>query len=244
MFGKMKNFDNLKNLIKNNAFHTIIVSRYVGFYEMYPTISFYQSFIWGHDIALFNYGSSLSVENILTKWSEKITGCVCQTEWHKNLFLSMYPQLKDKVNIINNGIDTKLFTPLVNSNNKKVTDRFIYTSCSERGLSRLLELWPQITDNLPNAELYISSYNQFPSNDEEIKLQNIINSFSNIKHVGKMNKTELYNLMSTAEYWLYPTNFNETSCITSMEMLMSEVICLYYPVAVLNNTLGDYGIKV
>ena len=61
--------------------------------------------------------------------------------------------------------------------------------------------------------------------------------------MGKLDKDKLYELMSSAEYWLYPTSFPETSCITAMEMLKSEVICLYYPVAGLNNTLGDYGIK-
>ena len=29
-----------------------------------------------------------------------------------------------------------------------------------------------------------------------------------------------------------------------MEMLMNEVICLYYPVAGLVDTVGNYGIKV
>jgi hypothetical protein len=73
---------------------------------------------------------------------------------------------------------------------------------------------------------------------------NIITQYTNIKHVGKLNKTELYKLMKSSEYWLYPTNFNETSCITSMEMLMNDVICIYYPLAGLVNTLGDYGIPV
>ena len=50
--------------------------------------------------------------------------------------------------------------------------------------------------------------------------------------------------MATAEYWLYTSYFQETSCITSLELLASEVICLYYPVAGLVNTLGDYGIKI
>jgi hypothetical protein len=50
--------------------------------------------------------------------------------------------------------------------------------------------------------------------------------------------------MSIAEYWLYPSYFPETSCITSLEMLASEVICLYYPVAGLVNTIGDYGIPI
>jgi glycosyl transferase family 25 len=50
--------------------------------------------------------------------------------------------------------------------------------------------------------------------------------------------------MAKTEYWLYPTDFTETSCITSLEMLMSGVICLYYPVAGLVDTLGDYGIPI
>ena len=234
------NLHNLKNLINTTAFHTIIVSRYLNFYEFYKNFSSHQTFIWGHDVILFPFDTNLSVENILTKWSSKINGCICQTEWHKNLFLSLYPQLKDKMHIINNGINVELFI----SKSKKINNRFLYTSCSERGLDRLLELWPSITENIPDSELFISSYNLFPSNEQEIKLKTIIDSYSNIKHLGKLNKPELYDLMSTAEYWLYPTSFNETSCITSMEMLLSEVICIYYPLAGLVNTLGDYGIPV
>ena len=37
--------------------------------------------------------------------------------------------------------------------------------------------------------------------------------------------------MAISEYWLYPTGWFEKSCITALEMLMSEVLCIYYPVA-------------
>ena len=234
-------FNNLNNLIKTTAFHTIIVSRYLNFYELYRNFSAYQTFIWGHDITLYAYGTDLSVESILTKWSSKITGCICQTEWHKNLFLSSFPQLKDKITTINNGINANMFS---NTKVKKVTNRFIYTSCSERGLYKLVQLWSSILENLPDAELVISSYNNFPNSEEDNKILEIINKTQSIKHMGKLNRSELYNLMSSAEYWLYTSYFQETSCITSLELLASEVICLYYPVAGLVNTLGVYGIPV
>jgi FkbM family methyltransferase len=237
---KFINLNNIPTFLKTYPINTIIVSRYINFYELYPYFSSYKTFIWGHDIVLFQYGTSLSVEQILEKWSTKINGCICQTNWHKTLFLSQYPQLTKKCYTINNGIDISLFPNKVN----KINNRFIYTSCSERGLDRLLELWPDICEKIPDAELYISSYNPFPHNDYENNLNNIIKKYSNITHVGKLNKTELYNLMSTAEYWLYPTNFNETSCITAMEMLMSQVICIYYPIAGLVNTIENYGIPV
>ena len=188
-------FNNLTNLIKTTAFHSVIVSRYLNFYELYRNFSAYQTFIWGHDITLYAYGTDLSVESILKKWSDKITGCICQTEWHKNLFLSSFPQLKDKISTINNGINVDLF----NSLNKKITNRFIYTSCSERGLYKLVQLWPSILENLPDAELVISSYNSFPKSEEDNKILEIINKTPSIKHMGKLNRSELYNLMASAE---------------------------------------------
>ena len=233
--------NNLKNLIKTTSFHTIIVSRYLNFYELYRNFSAYQTYIWAHDITLYAYGTDLTVESILTKWSGKITGCICQTQWHKDLFLSSFPQLKDKIGIINNGINANMFS---NTKAKKIANRFIYTSCSERGLYKLTQLWSSILEQLPDAELVISSYNNFPKSEEDNKILEIINKTSSIKHMGKLNRTELYDLMSSAEYWLYPSYFQETSCITSLELLASEVICLYYPVAGLVNTLGDYGIPV
>lgn len=234
------NLNSLRALAKTIPFHTVIVSRYIGFYEMFSEISFYQSFIWGHDIILFHYGCPLDTNSILKKWNKKINKCICQTEWHKNRFLDLYPELNDKIITINNGICIDKF--IYKSN--KIANKFIYTSCSERGLDRLLELWPQIIENLPDAELSICSYNKFPSNEYEKNINEIINKHDSITHLGCLNKDDLYKLMSTAEYWLYPTNFDETSCITSMEMLMSEVICIYYPRAGLVNTLCDYGIPV
>jgi GR25 family glycosyltransferase involved in LPS biosynthesis len=157
-----------------------------------------------------------------------------------NLFKETYPKLTDKLYAINNGIEIEKFI----YNRTKIENRFIYSSCSERGLDRLLELWPEILKELPNSELFICSYNKFPHNDYENNLKNIIDQYESVKHVGCLNKSELYELMSTSEYWLYPTNFSETSCITSMELLMSDVICLYYPLAGLVNTIGDYGIPI
>lgn len=232
--------DKLTKLFENIPFYTVIVSRYLDFYELYQNACFYKSIIWGHDIRLFSYGSNLNANQILEKWNNKIDYCVCQTQWHQDLFLKLYPCLKDKLTNINNGISVEKFTyaPF------KILNRFIYTSCAERGLDKLLELWPKISESMPNAELFICSYNDFPRDDFEKGLQTTINSFNNISHLGKLTKDKLYELMSSAEYWLYPTNFEETSCITAMEMLMSEVICIYYPVAGLANTLGGYGIPI
>lgn len=252
------NHSNLNTLLRNTAFHTIIVSRYVNFFEFYRYIYAYQIYIWAHDIHLITYGSNSIPSDILLLNDSKIKGCICQTEWHKNLYETSYKSLVDKIHVINNGIDTSMFEAVdTNANTKinvtisitKVKNRFIYSSCMERGLERLLELWPQICKNLENAELYICTYNNFPRTDshnyeKDMKIKKMMDRYSNVKYMGKLIKPDLYALMSTCEYWFYPTNFNETSCITAMEMLMSEVICIYYPMGGLVNTMSDYGIQV
>lgn len=65
-----------------------------------------------------------------------------------------------------------------------------------------------------------------------------------IEHLGRLGRNALYELMSTGEYWLYPSYWPETSCITALEMLRSEVVCVYFPVAGLTNTMEDYGIPI
>jgi glycosyltransferase involved in cell wall biosynthesis len=234
--------NNLNQLIENTAFNTIIVSRYISFYEMFKECSFYQSYIWAHDTELISYGSSLDATQILTKWNNHINGCICLTEWHQKVFIEKYPILTNKINIINNGIDINSFKKFNKPN--KIKNKFIYTSRPERGLNLLLNLWQQILVKIPDATLSISSYVNFPSTPEDVLLKNIIDNTDSITYLGNLNVNKLYEEMSSSEYWLYPTHYPETSCITALEMLMSEVICLYYPVAGLPYTIDKYGIQV
>ena len=231
---------NLENLLKNTNFHTIVISRYVGFFDMYPYSKSFQNFIWVHDTVINSYGSSLNDVGLLKKWESRINGIVCLTQWHKEHLEGLYPAIQGKTHIINNGIKSEMFTfPFV-----KKPNSFVYTSCPERGLNRLLELWPSILEKFPDAELNISTYVDFPRHDAEREIQKTIESLTNVKHLGKLGPEELYELMSKSEYWLYPTDWPETSCITSLEMLRSEVICIYYPIAGLTWTMSDFGIKI
>jgi glycosyltransferase involved in cell wall biosynthesis len=232
----------LTNLVNSTPIHTLIVSRYISFYEMFKDCSFYQSFIWAHDVLLLPYGCSLNTSQILSKWDKYINKCICLTEWQRNSFVEKYPTLKDKITLINNGIDNKSFNVI--DTNKKIKNKFIYSSRPDRGLNILLQLWPLILEKMPDATLVVSSYGTFPSNTQESILKHIIDANDSIKFLGKLNTDQLYTEMASSEYWLYPTHWPETSCITALEMLMSEVICLYYPVAGLTYTMDKCGIQV
>ena len=256
---KYVGLSDLPELLRTTAFHTIVCSRYISFLELYGGIaSWHQFYVWAHDTHLLAYGCDLGDTMILEKWSDHIDGCVCQTRWHADEYARQYPTLQSKLHVINNGIDATSFPALV-SIGKKVRNRFIYTSRTERGLSRILDLWPDIMTTMPDATLVISTYVAFPCNDDERRIQARIAQLNQmhlgqqdeqeeqvqcIRHLGQLNHEKLYAEMGAAEYWLYPTDWPETSCITAMEMLMSGVICLYYPVAGLTDTMGGCGIQI
>ena len=244
---KYMGLSDLPELLRTTPFHTIVCSRYVSFLELYgAAASFHQFYVWAHDTHLLAYGCDLSDTAILEKWSDYIDGCICQTQWHADEYARQYPTLQSRIHVINNGIDVTLF-PVIG---KKATNRFIYTSRTERGLSRILDIWPDIIAAVPDATLVISTYVAFPCNDDERRIQARIAQLNEshgkecIQHLGQLNHEKLYAEMGAAEYWLYPTDWPETSCITAMEMLMSGVICLYYPVAGLTDTMGGCGIQI
>lgn len=242
------NRDNLQQLLNEKEFHTIIVSRYLDFFEIFKNIRCFKILLWMHDICLVNFNCNKSTEDVLKIHNDNIYKCVCLTNWHKKQTAEKYPILKDKIVTINNGIHpgtiSKIKQESILHNIKKIRNSFIYSSCSERGLDVVLNKWKFITENIPGATLHICSYNKFPKNEFDQKLVKIINQYSNIKHYGRLDSENLYKLMNMCEYWYYPTYFAETSCITAMEMMANEVICIYYPVAGLVNTVGKYGVQV
>lgn len=240
------NRHNLSKILETNVFHTIIISRYISFFLLYSNFTCYKLILSAHDsTGLINnlYGCKLSPTDILHRYHSIIDNIVVLTEWHKNNTYERYKPISyDKIKVINNGIITHNAQPTIEYT--KIKNSFVYTSCTYRGLRRVLELWPSILEKIPDATLNISSYEVFPHNDEENEMNKIIKKYKSIRHFGKLNEKELFELRKQSEYWFYPNCFPETSCITSLEMLLSEVICIYYPLAGLTDTLGSYGIKV
>jgi beta-1,4-mannosyl-glycoprotein beta-1,4-N-acetylglucosaminyltransferase len=224
-------YNNAHDLIQNSYFKLIIVSRYLDFFNKYQ-YNTEKLLLWAHDTN-FHYKELLPIVNI------KIDQVICLTNWHKNEFEKMFPYFKNKIKIIPNGISLIPYRNLEN----KIKDSFIYSSCSERGLEKIVNLWGELLKYKPNAKLFICSYNTFPTSDLDYKINEKIKLYSNsIIHLGKYKKSQLYDLMKTCEYWFYPTNWLETFCITALEMMSFGIICFYYPLAGLIDTIGDNGI--
>ena len=234
------NENKLQSILDTTEFHTIIISRNINFFTRYNNVKCFQILLSLHDTHILSDDQN----RILNVYNNNIDKVVTLTPWHKSNTTILYPNINpDKIEIINNGIDVSLF----NNNNSinKIKNKFIWSSRTERGLDILLKLWSDILEKIPDATLDICSYDDFPKDDKDRKMLETINIYNkSIIYHGKLNSIELYDLMTKSDYWLYTNTFPETSCITAMEMLMNEVICLYYPLAGLNDTIGEYGIPV
>lgn len=238
------NHNKLQALLDNEKFHTIIVSRFVSFFEKYQNYKCHKLVLYCHDTHFLFYPYKSDVD-ILTNIIEITDYVLCLTEWHKNILIYHHDILKQSdIKIINNGINLSDFETGDLNNTYKIKNKFIWSSCSARGLHILVDLWPEILKKISGATLDICSYQNFPDNDYDLNIKKKIDTFDSIVHHGKLNTNQLYTLMKKSEYWLYTNTFPETSCITAMEMLMSNVICIYYPNAGLVETIGDYGIQV
>ena len=256
----------LQTMLDNTEFHTIIISRYICFLERFKNIKTNKLLLSLHDTDILCCIYEIDKQSILQKNISHIDNVVVLTNYHKQVISGKYPILNDKFIIINNGIDIggidinqdkenieiednessilTYKTEINQSSREKIPNKFVYTSCSYRGLNTLLNMWPKILARLPDATLDIASYDTFPKNEDDVRMLNTINHYSSITHHGKLNKRELYNMIANAEYWFYPTHFYETSCITALEMLLHNTICIYYPIGGLVDTIGDKGITV
>jgi hypothetical protein len=220
----------ISELIMAHYFDAIIISRDISFLELCPTHYADRLLLMAHDVELYGVAD---VNATLQKY--KIDACVCLTEFHQQLFLKKYPL---PIGVIPNGIEPSFFVE-----KEKIPNRFLFTSCSERGLAKLIDLWPSILEVKPDATLRIASYQPFPR-DHDLLVKEKMDTFPSIQHVGKLTPSELYEYMAVSEYWLFPSTFLETSCITAREMMASKVKCYYYPVGGITETMGGFGIPM
>jgi hypothetical protein len=215
-------------LIMAHYFDAIIISRNISFLELCPTHYTDRLLLMAHDVELYGVPD---VNATLQKY--KIDACVCLTQFHQQLFLEKYAL---PIAIIPNGIEPSFFVE-----KEKISNRFLFTSCSERGLATLIDLWPSILEVKPDATLHIASYQPFPREHDHAIQEKMVPS---IQHLGKLTPSELYEEMAVAEHWLFPSTFLETSCITAREMMASKVKCYYYPVGGITETMGGFGVPM
>lgn len=144
------------------------------------------------------------------------------SKFHIENYVSQIPDMAPLVWQTSNGVDMDL----VKANLRpKVADKLIYTSRPERGLLTLLrDIFPALLERRPDLVLHVCSYDLagIPTPPDVAMVhrecERLIDKLgpSVVRH-GALTKARLYQEISSAELWLYPTDFPEISCIGAME---------------------------
>ena len=238
-------------------FQSIIATSYLCFLEEFKKFSFEKSFLCIHNTGStggwwFDWwrGNKLPDGGLPLLKSSALTNIVCLTEWHKNIFCESFPEVKDKVKILGNALDISSL-PLVQ---EKKSLSFVYSSHPERGLDFLLENWGELCETLHAITLKICTlkvctpdygiehFNQCKERALGSSQENL-NRVS-VDFIGAVSQHELHKILSTTDYWLYPTTHEETYCITALEMQAMRVCCIASRCAALENTVSNRGILI
>lgn len=129
--------------------------------------------------------------------------------------------------------------------------KLFWGSSYDRGLQHLLKMWPKIKQAHPDAELHVcygwnlfdTAYANNPERQAWKDRMNKLMEQPGIKHHGRLNKEDLRQLQKNCGIWAYPTDFQETCCITAMDCQRVGCVPVTMALAALNETVQS-GYKV
>jgi glycosyltransferase involved in cell wall biosynthesis len=194
--------------------------------------------LWCHDL---NYGPDAIGPG--QGWS-RVLGV---SGWHAGM-LSRYYGI-DNADYVPNGINLERFDPAI----KKVPWRCVYASSPDRGLLRLLSLWPRIVENEPGAELHVAygwqTFDRMAVDRPDMQrfkahVMDRIEHTPQVVYRDRLPQNELARLYSESYAWLYPTSFLEVSCISAMEAMAGGAVPVVTKCGALPETIDNVGILV
>ena len=123
-----------------------------------------------------------------------------------------------------------------------------YFSAYYRGLECLLDMWPKIREQVPDATLdvYYGWESWTALQGEDAFYRRMEEKFAALKDSGvtvhgRVSHVELAAAMQSIQVWAYPTEFHEIHCITALKAQEAGCYPVVTNVAALNETVqsGD-----
>lgn len=216
--------------------------------------------MWLHDISMGDVRHSSLGDRF-----SKCDAIVCPSPFHVEHTMKVYEYSVDpwsaKNHSIANGFDREVFVPEDESRNLL---RMAYASSPDRGLPRLLDLWPDIAKRVPGAQLDI--YYGWDSIDAIIerglptapmlawfkqntqqKIDKLIAKGHRINWIGRVDQATLAEEFKKTGLIVYPANFMETFGIVFAQAMTAGVVPVVSDLGALPTTVGeiaDLGVVV
>jgi tetratricopeptide (TPR) repeat protein len=183
----------------------------------------------------------------------KVDKYLFKSEYHTRTVKEI---LGDKALVTRNAIDVTHFTPEepVVKDLKKV----IFCSSGDRGLKETLRIWDRVVRGDPELHLHIfygftpfyrkhaadREYQYFGDErcdrhmlDYEEEIYQLVDKLPRVTLHGRVSHEELAKHLMESSIWLYPTTFEEISCMAAMEAQAAGAIPVVYPTGALEETV-------
>ena len=192
----------------------LIVSRHFWFFA--DRVHSKLNILWNHDIL------TPEVATQFMGVTTNIDYMYFLSKFHKKCYTDIFAEVGDMAKPLFNGVDLDLVkTCLEKIAGNKRKEKIMFTSRPERGLDKALDIYAMI--NRPDLEFVICSYGSLKDPQVEqiekacqVKINNLKERGFNIRQ-GSFKKDELYTEMCEAKLVIYPTDFPEIFCISSIE---------------------------
>jgi 2-polyprenyl-3-methyl-5-hydroxy-6-metoxy-1,4-benzoquinol methylase/glycosyltransferase involved in cell wall biosynthesis len=197
-----------------------------------------------HDLALSRFAAQI----LAGAW--QVAAFTAVSEWHKKQMLEVYGLNPDAVAVVPNGVDADLYAGSESWDDPFTAGteefRLIYQSRPERGLEHLVRpggIMDRARD-LP-VRLYIYGYENTVPHMAAFygQLRDWAKALPNVTWEGEKSKAELAKIQTFADLLIYPTAFEEVSCISAMEAMHAGLPMLASRAGALGETCKDAGVE-
>lgn len=196
------------------ASDVLIASRWVQFLSV-PSIAGLRV-LWLHDMP-----SAEKKDLMPLLWQTDLL--LGLSDYHIEQYANAFPELAPHFWKTSNGVDLDVIDANIRP---KVPGKLIYTSRPERGLEYLLrQVLPRIVEKRPDVRLHYCHYPLDHNMETPEYVRDCVENCErltekyaqNVVAMGSLTKPALYQQISSAQLFLYPTSFPEISCLGLME---------------------------
>lgn len=173
--------------------------------------------------------------------ADQVDAVITVSHWQSDSYRKYFGLPENKFFSSRNGFHEPFFS---DDPGKPRPNRLVYTSTPFRGLDVLLDLFPEIRNAVPDAELHIYSSMAVygVSKEEDEKLYGALYRKAEqpgVTLVGSIDQKRLARELMQAKILSYPNHFAETSCIAAIEAQAAGVPVVTTDLGGLNETVQD-----
>ena len=199
------------------------------------------SVIWHEDFIL----NSMLVDHALSQ----VDANFFVSEWQRDNFADEIPYIRKNSLVTRNAVELDWINKY-QGKVEKDPNKLIVVSRPERSIENLIPIFIKMKQIKPELELnvcrYYSMYEPNPDMRGVLDYHDrLLKGIPGIKYLGNLSKDELYEEMASSKLVVYPTNFDETSCIAAIEAQAIGTPMVTTNRGALQETLHDNaGIKI